>query len=70
MRHYRFLVVPYWHLLALASLIVLSTIFLLSSEVRTHGVGFYQFNKDEAARQEQLDALKELRQQVRALKTC
>jgi hypothetical protein len=41
-------------------------IFLLVifTEVRTHGVGFYQFAKDEESRKEQLDALKDLREKV------
>lgn len=37
------------------------------AEVRDHGVGFFGFAKDEETRQEQLDALKELRDQVYSL---
>jgi len=33
-------------------------------EIRDHGVGFFQFSKDEETRQQQLEALKKLRQQV------
>ena len=34
------------------------------AEIRDHGVGFFEFSKDEETRQQQLDALKKLRQQV------
>ncbi|XP_067675051.1 coiled-coil domain-containing protein 174-like [Haliotis asinina] len=34
-------------------------------EIRTHGVGFYQFDKDSEKRQEQMDALNELRDQTK-----
>lgn len=37
------------------------------AEVRDHGVGFFGFAKDEETRQQQLDALKELRDQVHSL---
>ena len=39
--------------------------FILLAEIRTHGVGFYQFAKDEESRQEQLGALKDMRDKVR-----
>ena len=34
------------------------------TEIRDHGVGFFEFSKDEETRQQQLEALKKLRQQV------
>ena len=37
---------------------------LLATEVRTHGVGYYQFSQDQEQRQEQLTALGRLREQV------
>lgn len=37
---------------------------VISTEVRTHGVGFYQFAKDEESRKEQLDSLKDIREKV------
>jgi len=33
-------------------------------EIRDHGVGFFEFSKDEETRRQQLEALKKLRQQV------
>ena len=42
--------------------------YLYFLEKRTHGVGFYDFAKDEESRQEQLKALDELRNQVKL--TC
>ena len=41
-------------------------IFILLAEIRTHGVGFYQFAKDEESRKEQLEALKDMRDKVRS----
>ena len=38
---------------------------LFLSEIRTHGVAYYQFNKDHTSREEQIEALKQLREQVR-----
>lgn len=35
------------------------------NEVRTHGVGFYKFDKDEKARQEQMEQLVNLREQTK-----
>ncbi|XP_046566196.1 LOW QUALITY PROTEIN: coiled-coil domain-containing protein 174-like [Haliotis rubra] len=40
-------------------------VYLLVVEIRTHGVGFYQFDKDTEKRQEQMDALNELRDQTK-----
>ena len=37
----------------------------MAVEVRTHGVGYYQFDKDHESREAQLEALRELRAQVR-----
>ena len=37
------------------------------AEIREHGVGFFEFAKDEEMRQQQLETLKKLRQQVRQL---
>ncbi|XP_022291209.2 coiled-coil domain-containing protein 174-like isoform X2 [Crassostrea virginica] len=34
-------------------------------EIRTHGVGFYQFAKDEESRKEQLEALKDMRDKTK-----
>lgn len=34
-------------------------------EIRTHGVGFYQFAKDEESRKEQLDTLKDIRDKTK-----
>ena len=34
------------------------------SEIRSHGVGYYQFSKDQEERKEQMERLQELRQQV------
>jgi len=34
------------------------------SEVRTHGVGFYKFDAEEERRQQQMDQLSQLRDQV------
>jgi len=36
----------------------------VKTEIRDHGVGFFEFSKDEETRQQQLEALKKLRQQV------
>jgi len=36
----------------------------IKTEIRDHGVGFFEFSKDEETRQQQLEALKKLRQQV------
>jgi len=35
-----------------------------TTEIRDHGVGFFEFSKDEETRRQQLEALKKLRQQV------
>lgn len=40
-------------------------IFFNDTEIRTHGVGFYQFAKDEESRKEQLDTLKDIRDKVK-----
>jgi len=37
---------------------------LYSTEIRTKGVGFYRFSKDEEERQEQMRALKQSRLEV------
>lgn len=42
----------------------ISFLFVPIAETREHGVGFYEFAKDEETRQKQLEALKKLRQQV------
>ncbi|XP_053388314.1 coiled-coil domain-containing protein 174-like [Mercenaria mercenaria] len=34
------------------------------NEIRTHGVGFYKFDKEESVRQEQMEQLNKLRQEV------
>jgi len=39
-------------------------VFYVETEIRDHGVGFFEFSKDEETRQQQLEALKKLRQQV------
>jgi len=36
----------------------------VETEIRDHGVGFFEFSKDEETRRQQLEALKKLRQQV------
>jgi len=36
----------------------------IETEIRDHGVGFFEFSKDEETRRQQLEALKKLRQQV------
>ena len=36
----------------------------MCAEIRTHGTGFYQFSKDSTLREEQMDMLKNLREQV------
>ena len=41
-----------------------SNVYMYFVEKRTHGVGFYDFARDEESRQEQLKALDELRNQV------
>jgi len=41
-----------------------SCVFHVETEIRDHGVGFFEFSKDEETRQQQLEALKKLRQQV------
>ncbi|RUS90746.1 hypothetical protein EGW08_001457 [Elysia chlorotica] len=38
-------------------------------EIRAHGVGFYQFSKDHSKRQEELDKLKELREETKNQQT-
>ena len=43
--------------------------YLFFAEKRTHGVGFYDFARDEESRQEQLKALDELRNQVKLTRT-
>lgn len=42
-------------------------IFFNDTEIRTHGVGFYQFAKDEESRKEQLDTLNDIRDKVKYL---
>ena len=37
---------------------------LFDAEIRDHGVGFFEFSKDEEMRRQQLEMLKKLRQQV------
>ena len=37
---------------------------LLFAEIRTHGVGYYQFAKDEETRKEQMEDLSKLREEV------
>ena len=39
-------------------------------EVRDHGVGYYQFSKDEAERKSQMEALNQLRDQVTSFVLC
>lgn len=39
--------------------------FFNDTEIRTHGVGFYQFAKDEESRKEQLDTLNDIRDKVK-----
>ena len=36
-------------------------------EIRTHGTGFYQFSKDSDVREEQMETLNKLREQVRTI---
>ena len=38
--------------------------FLNLSEVREHGVGYYQFSKEETERKQQMESLNKLREQV------
>lgn len=40
-------------------------ILCLCLEIRSHGTGFYQFSKDSNLREEQMDMLNRLREQVR-----
>ena len=45
----------------------LSMTSLVFAEIRSHGVGFYQFAKDEDTRVDQMDALHKIRDQVRLI---
>ena len=45
-------------------LVELKNFFLPFVEVRDHGVGYYQFSKDEAERKSQMEVLDQLRDQV------
>jgi len=42
----------------------LKTSVLFVTEIRSHGVGFYKFDRDEQTRQAQLEQLNQIRQQV------
>jgi len=52
------------------AVVMIANFSLYSTEIRTHGVAYYQFATDEEKRQEQLAALNKLRDQVLSITYC